>query len=161
MLTKAVPFLVWGFFKLITPFIDPLTREKLKFNEDMSQYVPKEQLWTEFGGELGFDYDHSVYWPALMKMCEEKRAARKERWESGGKHIGELEDYLSGLASHGVQRPVVKENDRDGAETPDTEIDATELAQRLHSVKMADEKPAVIDGPPPPTSPDSNSGTAA
>ncbi|KAK9774176.1 putative CRAL-TRIO domain-containing protein [Seiridium cardinale] len=148
-----VPFLVWGFFKLITPFIDPLTREKLKFNEDMSQYVPKEQLWKEFMGELDFDYDHTVYWPALQKMCEERRAERKGRWESGGKHIGELEDYLGGLAPHGVQPPVVKEIDKDGAETPDTEIDAMDLAQRLHSVKMTDEKPAVIDGPPPPMSP--------
>lgn len=138
-----------------------MTREKLKFNEDMSQYVPKEQLWTEFGGELAFDYDHAEYWPALMKMCEEKRAARKELWESGGKHIGELEDYLGGLAPHGVQQPVVKENDKEEAGTPETEIDAMELAQRLHSVKIMEEKPAVIDGPPPPTSPDPKSQTAA
>ncbi|KAI5924249.1 cral trio domain-containing protein [Camillea tinctor] len=98
-----VPWVVWGFFKLITPFIDPLTKEKLKFNEDMTQYVPKEQLWNEFGGgELQFEYDHSVYWPALHKLCEEKRAERIQRWEAGGKEIGETEDYLKGLIPHGV-----------------------------------------------------------
>ncbi|ROT38967.1 CRAL/TRIO domain-containing protein [Sodiomyces alkalinus F11] len=98
-----VPWVVWGFFKLITPFIDPLTREKLKFNEDMRQYVPKEQLWAEFSdGSLEFEYDHSVYWPALVKLCEEKRASRTERWIAGGKHIGEYEDYLAGGRATGL-----------------------------------------------------------
>src|SRR6266487_2340725 len=81
----SVPWVVWGFFKLITPFIDPLTREKLKFNEDTKIYVPAEQLWTENGGQLNFEYDHSVYWPTLSKICAEKRAALKERWEKAGK----------------------------------------------------------------------------
>ncbi|CAK7200967.1 Phosphatidylinositol transfer protein (PITP) [Sporothrix eucalyptigena] len=98
-----VPWVVWGFFKLITPFIDPLTREKLKFNEDMNQYVPSEQLWTEFLGKLEFDYDHDVYWPALTKLAAERRAARVTRWEAGGKQIGELEDYLFGKLAEGIQ----------------------------------------------------------
>ena len=59
----------------------------------MTQYVPKEQLWNEFGGgELPFEYDHSVYWPALHKLCDEKRAEKMQRWEAGGKQIGETED---------------------------------------------------------------------
>lgn len=97
-----MPWVVWGFFKLITPFIDPLTREKLKFNEDMNKYVPSEQLWTEFDGKLDFEYDHQAYWPALTQMCQQRRAARKERWIAGGKHIGESEDYMSGLLEHSV-----------------------------------------------------------
>ncbi|KAL9941145.1 hypothetical protein ACHAO5_009292, partial [Verticillium nonalfalfae] len=88
---------------LITPFIDPLTREKLKFNEDMKQYVPREQLWTEFSeGDLQFDYDHAEYWPALMKLCQEKRDAKRERWIAGGKLIGEHEDYLAGGEDKGL-----------------------------------------------------------
>ncbi|KAI1214524.1 CRAL/TRIO domain-containing protein [Annulohypoxylon truncatum] len=101
-----VPWVVWGFFKLITPFIDPLTREKLKFNEDMTQFVPKEQLWSEFpGGELQFEYNHEVYWPALQKLCAEKRAEKVRRWEAGGKQIGEKEDYLKGHDAQGVSPP--------------------------------------------------------
>lgn len=93
-----MPWVVWGFFKLITPFIDPRTREKLKFNEDMTQFVPAEQLWTEYQaqGKLDFDYDHSEYWPALSKLCDEKRRERKERWIAGGKLVGESEIYLWG-----------------------------------------------------------------
>lgn len=93
---SVVPWVVWGFFKLITPFIDPLTREKLKFNEDIRQYVPPEQLWKEFGGDVDFEYDHAAYWPALLKACEEKRAERKARWEKAGKQYGESETYLKG-----------------------------------------------------------------
>lgn len=140
---------MWGFFKLITPFIDPLTREKLKFNEDMSQYVPKEQLWTEFMGGLEFEYDHAAYWPALEKICAEKRASRTRRWEEGGKHIGEFEDYLSGSLGHGIASP------KEGAETPDTDIDAKELAEKLESVKVTSASPAVVEHPEPATMPGS------
>ena len=99
----TVPWVVWGFFKLISPFIDPLTTEKLKFNEDLTQYVTPEQLAKDIkGGQLPFEYDHSVYWPALMKLSDQRRAERRQRWEAGGKMIGESEDYLKDLAPHGV-----------------------------------------------------------
>jgi hypothetical protein len=101
-----MPWIVTGFFKLITPFIDPHTREKLKFNEDMSQYVPQEQMWSEFSsGKLEFEYDHSVYWPALQKICSEKRKARWLRWVAGGQQLGESEDYLAGAIEVGVAGP--------------------------------------------------------
>jgi hypothetical protein len=105
-----MPWIVTGFFRLITPFIDPNTREKLKFNEDMNQYVPSEQMWTEFSnGKLEFEYDHSVYWPALHKLCSERREARWQRWVAGGKQLGESEDYLAGSAATGVAGPQVAE----------------------------------------------------
>ena len=91
-----VPWAVWGFFKLITPFIDPLTREKLKFNEDLRQHVPPAQLMSTYGGEVDFEYDHATYWPAMNKIADERKAAYRERWIRGGKRIGELEGYLKG-----------------------------------------------------------------
>ena len=95
-LVTNVPFYIWGFFKLITPFIDPLTREKIKFNEDSGLHVPREQLLKESGGHVVFDYDHEQYWPALNKLCELKREAMRERWGKAGKRVGELEIYLRG-----------------------------------------------------------------
>lgn len=95
-LVTNVPFYIWGFFKLITPFIDPLTREKIRFNEDMGIHVPREQLLKESGGHVVFEYDHTVYWPALNELCESNRAAAHERWVKGGKRIGEFEAYLKG-----------------------------------------------------------------
>ncbi|KIW86310.1 hypothetical protein Z517_01706 [Fonsecaea pedrosoi CBS 271.37] len=95
-LVTNLPFYIWGFFKLITPFIDPLTREKIKFNEDMGLHVPREQLLKESGGHVEFEYDHDVYWPALNELCEWRRAEYRRRWEEGGKRIGEYEGYLKG-----------------------------------------------------------------
>ncbi|EOO02249.1 putative cral trio domain-containing protein [Phaeoacremonium minimum UCRPA7] len=122
-----VPWVVWGFFKLITPFIDPLTREKLKFNEDMRQYVPTEQLWTEFHGDLEFEYEHSVYWPALQKLCQERREEKKKRWEAGGKQIGEHEDYLTGHDEFGVAGAPAK------------------VEEKLEQLKIADVTPAAAN----------------
>ena len=95
-LVTNVPWYIWTFFKLITPFIDPLTRGKIKFNEDSGLHVPREQLLKESGGSVEFDYDHSQYWPALNRLCELKREAYHQRWLKGGKRIGEHESYLKG-----------------------------------------------------------------
>ncbi len=92
----AVPWVANVFLKLITPFIDPITREKLHFNEDVSKYVPKEQLWTELGGDVQFEYDHATYWPTLTALCNERSSERKARWKKAGKVIGESEVYLRG-----------------------------------------------------------------
>ena len=96
MLNRTVPFYIWGFFKLITPFIDPLTRGKLKFNEDMALHVPREQLLIANGGDVDFEYDHSVYWPTFVKLAEIRRAEYRSRWEKAGRRVGESEVYLRG-----------------------------------------------------------------
>ncbi|KAE8377348.1 CRAL-TRIO domain-containing protein [Aspergillus bertholletiae] len=94
-----MPFMIMGFFKLITPFIDPLTRQKLKFNEDLCQHVPAAQLMKSMGGEVEFRYDHAIYWPTLNQIADQRRAAYRERWIQGGKRIGEYENYLKTGAS--------------------------------------------------------------
>ncbi|OQE44484.1 hypothetical protein PENCOP_c002G03448 [Penicillium coprophilum] len=91
-----VPFVIWGFLKLITPFIDPNTREKLKFNEDLRQHVPPSHLMKSVGGDVEFRYDHASYWPTLNKLAEQRREAYRERWAQGGKQVGEFENYLKG-----------------------------------------------------------------
>lgn len=85
-----------GFMKLITPFIDPLTREKLKFNEDLRKHVPPSQLLKSVGGDVEFEYDHSTYWPALNNLADQRRNEYRERWIQGGKLVGEHENYLRG-----------------------------------------------------------------
>ena len=75
----------------------------------MRQYVPPEQLWTEFHGDLEFEYDHDVYWPALISKCAEIRAAQTERWIKGGKQFGESEAYLKGGNTPSVGQSFVTE----------------------------------------------------
>lgn len=48
------------------------------------------------GGDVDFKYDHSIYWPALNQLAEQRRSAYYERWVKGGKRIGEFENYLKG-----------------------------------------------------------------
>ena len=95
-LISELPWYVTTFFKLISPLIDPVTKEKMKFNEDLRKWVPPQQLWKQNTGDLDFVYEHGTYWPALQKECETRRKAYRERWESGGKKIGEYEAYLRG-----------------------------------------------------------------
>jgi len=97
MLTlNTVPWYVTAFMKLIGPFIDPVSKAKLRYNEPLADHIPPAQLMTAAGGELDFKYDHAVYWPALTKLAAERRQQRVERWEKAGKLIGESEVYLWG-----------------------------------------------------------------
>jgi hypothetical protein len=94
--SQTVPWYVNAFLKLVNPFIDPVTKSKIKPNEPLPNHVPTSQLMKASGGEVDFKYDHSVYWPALEKITTERRQQRKERWEKAGKIIGESEIYLWG-----------------------------------------------------------------
>ncbi|KAL4779371.1 CRAL-TRIO domain-containing protein [Aspergillus varians] len=107
-----MPFIIMGFFKIVTPFLDPVTREKLKFNEKLTAHVPPSQLMKSVGGEVEFKYDHSTYWPALNKLAGLTQKAYHERWIQGGKRIGEYEHYLKTGASPSASQ---KESESNGA----------------------------------------------
>ena len=66
------------------------------------QHVPSSQLLQTFGGSVNFSYDHSVYWPELNRICADRRAGSRKRWEDAGKRIGEYESYMRG----GDQKPL-------------------------------------------------------
>ncbi|KAI0250225.1 CRAL-TRIO domain-containing protein [Lactifluus subvellereus] len=95
-----VPFLVQAFFKMISPFIDPVTRNKMKFNpkpvEDglfKADGLVKESGW---GGSRNFEWDHEKYWPQLVRMCAEITAKQMARWRRLGARVGCDEwDYKS------------------------------------------------------------------
>lgn len=91
ILLITVPAFVWLFFKLIMPFIDPNTREKLKFNENLRNYVPPEQLYEMFGGDCQFEYDHETFWPAYLKLASDRRETYLARWKAAGGEIGQSE----------------------------------------------------------------------
>lgn len=79
------------------------------FNQDLRKYIPAVQLDPEYGGDADFEYVHKLYWPALCRICDERRAAMKQRWLKAGAKIGEYEEYLRGgdhlpLAEYQVDR---------------------------------------------------------
>lgn len=87
-LLTNIPWLGWTFLKIIHPFIDPLTREKLVYQEPFPNYVPKEQLDAEFGGAVEFEYEHDKYWQKMCEMALAKRARYLERFRALGATIG-------------------------------------------------------------------------
>ncbi|KAF2190011.1 CRAL/TRIO domain-containing protein [Zopfia rhizophila CBS 207.26] len=117
-LITHLPWYVLTFFKLITPFIDPNTKPKLKFNEPLPSFIPKAQLMNTSGGDVHFEYEHDVYWPALNELAEQRRKERRDRWEKAGKHVGENETYLKGGAEKSVSAVEGSQDAVNGAATP-------------------------------------------
>ncbi|AGO10259.1 AaceriABL198Cp [[Ashbya] aceris (nom. inval.)] len=91
-LLTNIPWLAWTFLKMIHPFIDPLTREKLVFDQPFVNFVLEDQLDKLYGGLLDFSYDHKQYWPSLLQHTREKRAHYLARFRELGGHIG-LSEY--------------------------------------------------------------------
>lgn len=118
-----------------------MTREKLKFNEDMKQYVPAEQLWSsDWNGDLDFEYDHETYWPALNDLCKQKREQKLTRWAAAGKAIGESEEYLTGGTDLSVTGFKYTANDKDVSEK-EQQVDAetSVLAEKLAGANLEEE----------------------
>lgn len=84
----------------------------------MRQHVPPEQLWNEFHGDLEFEYEHDVYWPALLKLCEERHAEQVARWVKAGKNYGESEVYLKGGNEESIAGSSVEKSAQNSAVEP-------------------------------------------
>ncbi|PWN52835.1 CRAL/TRIO domain-containing protein [Violaceomyces palustris] len=75
-----VPWIFKAFWSAIQPFIDPVTKSKCKFDEAIRQEVPPQQLSSDFGGDLDFQYDHDSYWPDLIRLCNQRREEQLRRF---------------------------------------------------------------------------------
>ena len=69
----------------VSPLIAPVTKTKIRFVDlksmkkiaaekegtgtwaNLLHYVHEDHLEHEFGGNFTFDYNHNVYWPALLE----------------------------------------------------------------------------------------------
>ncbi|KAG5636163.1 hypothetical protein H0H81_008944, partial [Sphagnurus paluster] len=101
-----VPFLLNAFYRLINPFIDPVSREKMKFNPQLIKdgLFNGDMVMSEWwGGDCNFEYVHEKYWPALLNMCESRSKAWLEKWRVLGGTIGIKEwDYKGGATAQVV-----------------------------------------------------------
>ncbi|TFK27497.1 CRAL/TRIO domain-containing protein [Coprinopsis marcescibilis] len=91
-----VPFFINAFLKLVLPFVDPVTRAKVKFNQSVLQdgVFTEDMLMKEWEGNRHFEYEHHKYWPALIEMCENNSKRWKAKWRALGGKIGISEwDY--------------------------------------------------------------------
>ncbi|OXC68142.1 pleiotropic drug resistance protein [Cryptococcus neoformans] len=68
-LVVNMPWWINAFFSGISPFMDPITRDKIRFNPRLLDLVPAAHLDSEFGGDYNFEYDYSVYWKTITEFC--------------------------------------------------------------------------------------------
>ncbi|KAG6842317.1 hypothetical protein C0991_010605 [Blastosporella zonata] len=99
-----VPWMLNVFYKLINPFIDPVSREKMKFNPRVIEdnLFTGDMVMSEWwGGDCDFEYVHEKYWPALVQLCESRRESWLEKWRTLGGVVGLKEwEYKGGATTH-------------------------------------------------------------
>ena len=77
----------------LTAAFRPETRAKIHLNPTPTDpssscvFLP-EQITTQFGGSINFEYQHDVYWPELLRISETRRALWMERWAALGGGVG-------------------------------------------------------------------------
>lgn len=120
--------LVNMFFKVIMPFVDPVTRAKVKFNPrviDEGTFESSQIMREWWGGERDFEYDHARYWPALVRMTQERRERMMQRWKELGGKVGtsEWEMKTGWPEGTGATAPVsaIQEKIAEAAEVTETE----------------------------------------
>ncbi|KAF9236849.1 CRAL-TRIO domain-containing protein [Melanogaster broomeanus] len=64
-----LPFLLNFFYKGIAPFLDPVTRDKMRFNPDLFELIPRSQLDADFDGDYEFEFSHESYWKQVIDHC--------------------------------------------------------------------------------------------
>ncbi|KAI0830867.1 CRAL-TRIO domain-containing protein [Trametes gibbosa] len=65
-----LPMLLNFFFKGISPFLDPVTRDKMRFNPNLLELVPKAHLDAEFGGDFEYEFERNSYWEQIVSVCK-------------------------------------------------------------------------------------------
>lgn len=87
-----IPFLLNAFFKFIMPLVDPVTREKVKFNPNVvgEGFVNADAMMSAggWGGAVDFEYEHEKYWPALIELSKTRREEQMARWRTLGGKVG-------------------------------------------------------------------------
>ncbi|KAG6373381.1 CRAL TRIO domain-containing protein [Boletus reticuloceps] len=123
-----LPWLLGAFYKLINPFIDPVTRAKMVFNpvpddrglwrsaeardqgqDDAKLFEPDQLVSESWLGAAPFTYAHEPYWPALLSMSETRRNDMTRVWRELGGVVG-------------IKEWDVKVGVRDGLADPATDV---------------------------------------
>ncbi|BGP23339.1 Phosphatidylinositol transfer protein (PITP) [Rhodotorula toruloides] len=117
-----IPQIFFAFYKLVSPFVDPVTKEKIRFLDkaDATSLIPASQLQKIFGGDINMEYDHKTYFPALTKLCMERKAANLERWRKFGENRCGLDEAII----RGARVPGQEANGKQEVATEETDVDA-------------------------------------
>jgi len=108
-LVVNLPTILSFFYKGIAPFLDPVTREKMRFNPDLFELVPREQLDADFGGEYEYEFDHEAYWNQLIEACDIA--------PDGTRVATKTKEPDSGIPIHGQPRGIPSKKDHSPSTT--------------------------------------------
>ncbi|KIY68943.1 CRAL TRIO domain-containing protein [Cylindrobasidium torrendii FP15055 ss-10] len=89
-----VPLLLNAFLKLVLPFVEPQTRQEIQVNSESivdTKTASCSGSEIEAKGEETFEYVHKEYWPALLRMTDERRGHWIAQWHAFGGEIGSKE----------------------------------------------------------------------
>lgn len=108
---------------MINPFIDPVTREKLKFNPNLVEegHFESDMLIKQnWGGNRTVEYVHEKFWPVWLKLTSERREKQQEKWRKLGGKIGVKEwDYKVETPDPNIAKEVEEKGKENiEAETP-------------------------------------------
>ncbi|GAA5869630.1 hypothetical protein JCM16303_000529 [Sporobolomyces ruberrimus] len=128
-----IPGFFFTFYKLVSPFVDPVTKEKIRFLEgkaDATSLIPPEQLQQIFGGSVNFQYDHSKYFPALTKLCFERKEANMKRWKEFGEGRCGVDEAIikGGRKPEGVKASTLSGESEKEVEEKDNQVPTEEMA---------------------------------
>ena len=90
------PFWLTILFKLIDPFLDPVTRSKISINRPIIAEgdFTTDQLVKEWGGEREFVWDYDRYMNKLVEISSMMKEKRLNKWRELGGKVGLREwDY--------------------------------------------------------------------
>ncbi|KDN44836.1 hypothetical protein RSAG8_05309, partial [Rhizoctonia solani AG-8 WAC10335] len=65
-----LPTILNFFYKGISPFLDPVTRDKMRFNPNLLELIPASQLDASIGGEFNFEFEPKSYWEQIISHCK-------------------------------------------------------------------------------------------
>lgn len=65
------PRFINAFFTALSPFLDPITKDKIRFNEpNITEFIAPDQLDMQFaGGTYPYTFKFGDYWDALVSQC--------------------------------------------------------------------------------------------
>lgn len=125
-LVVNLPMLLNFFYKGIAPFLDPITRDKMRFNPDLFELIPKEQLDADFGGDFEYEFEPVSYWEQVVSHC---------RIASDGTRVEEHKHEQG-------ERPADREAEKadmstDEVDSPDREANTARLSESVEEVAVA------------------------
>ncbi|KAF8633543.1 hypothetical protein AX15_001346 [Amanita polypyramis BW_CC] len=117
-LVVNLPTILAFFYKGISPFLDPVTRDKMRFNPDLKELIPLSHLDAEFGGENNFEFEPHSYWNQIVSACgiapegtrvvaeKDLNIAMSDLYATIQQNVAELTTADGGTVSSSVSVPV-------------------------------------------------------